>query len=343
MRRESTAWLSVITVLVGLSCQVTEPGIVEFDPIYQFVDVQFADEQTGILVANTSVYFTGNGGRTWRYSRGAPTYLHGGGFADTQTALVVGNNTTVLRTADGGLTWSNPFDDMDLGYTPGFKGVSFVDARRGWIVGGSDVYKTIDGGATWTRQWITSSHIYAGCFTDSLNGTVVTNNSIVRTVDGGKTWIKQKEKIPEILLGVDFLNRDTGIAVGTEGLILRTDDGGTNWTTQRKSPDGVGQLWDVQFIDVNTCVVVGSGGLILKTTDAGATWTEHESHTDQRLHAVAFVSAEVGMIVGGNSAILRTSNGGATWSLVRFWTSLEKPDHPSLSSFHPLDTGITRP
>ena len=190
--------IAMATLLVS-SCQdVTDPDDSAFDPIFQFVDIQFADDQIGLLVESTSVYRTENGGRSWKYSSGAPTYLKGAGFADLQTAIVVGNNWTVLRTTDAGETWSRPFDKYDFKYSAGFYDVSFVDAQTGWIVGGYHVFKTSDGGDTWTKQWNSgSSHIYAGCFTDSLTGTIVTSNSIVRTVDGGQTWVRQKEDIPE--------------------------------------------------------------------------------------------------------------------------------------------------
>ena len=115
MNLRKSILLFAIVILCCLSCIPTEPEDDSgTDPVFDFVDIQFADEQRGLLVAGRGVYRTIDGGRTWERSRGAPTFLKGAGYADLNTAIVVGNNWTVLRTADGGQTWTSPIDKDDL-------------------------------------------------------------------------------------------------------------------------------------------------------------------------------------------------------------------------------------
>lgn len=52
--------------------------------------------------------------------------------------------------------------------------------------------------------------------------------TIIRTDDGGATWTLQSSGTTNSLLGVSFVDANTGIAVGDSGTILRTDDGGAN-------------------------------------------------------------------------------------------------------------------
>jgi photosystem II stability/assembly factor-like uncharacterized protein len=326
---DSRRWIFifVISSTLSLSCiPPTEP--VEYshaDHIYQFIDVQFADEQHGLLVASLSVWRTVDGGRTWdRTGAGGTGYLKGVGYADPNTAIVVGNYWTVDRTTDGAETWSSAIDRDSYYYSAGFNAVSFGDPMNGWIVG-SHVFKTVDGGETWERQsGGTLKTYYDVCFTDVNTGTIVSNQSISRTVDGGETWVKQKDNMEENLLGVSFIDANTGIVVGTHGLIMRTDDGGDNWTIQRRSPESRGMFWDVCLTSADTATVVGSVGTILWTTDGGRSWIEKESGTDQRLRAVTFVNSDTGLIVGGNNVILRTENGGQKWTSVKFRTTPRK-------------------
>ena len=75
-------------------------------------------------------------------------------FADASNGWVVGDAVGVtgdggiLRTTDGGATWSKV-----SGITTDLYGVDFIDASNGWAVGsGGAILRTTDGGATWSAQ-----------------------------------------------------------------------------------------------------------------------------------------------------------------------------------------------
>jgi Uncharacterized protein related to plant photosystem II stability/assembly factor len=131
--------------------------------------------------------------------------LNGVCFTDANTGTAVGNGGTILRTTDGGITWTR----QESGTTLDLYGVSFSNADTGTIVGGREIY------------YIDDYRDFYGI--------------ILHTTNGGVTWTKQLEGSFQ-LFSVSFTDNNTGTAVGCDGsfgfdyLILRTTDGGTTWT-----------------------------------------------------------------------------------------------------------------
>lgn len=135
------------------------------------------------------------------------------------------------------------------------------------------------------------------------------------------------------LNGVDFLDADTGWAVGRNGTILRTTDGGAHWAIQLQGEPanpffGFGPvLYAVQSIDALAVWVVGSDDTVLRTDDGGETWTpqvvEVPGCTGLTYTDVHFVDPAHGWMVGRGSCdgsnrprLLRTRDAGTTWEVV---------------------------
>ncbi len=89
---------------------------------------------------------------------------------------------------------------------------------------------------------------------------------VLKTLDGGLNWASVAQTGGG-LLGVSFINADTGWAVGDSARILHTTNGGISWAIQHAALWGV--YHGVQFVNDTTGYVVGEEGAILKTTDAG--------------------------------------------------------------------------
>jgi photosystem II stability/assembly factor-like uncharacterized protein len=255
--------------------------------------------------------------------------LYGGCFVDDKTAFAVGNNGALLRTTDGGSTWTRP--SGDFGPTE-FHAIAFADADSGTAVGNFHGYfRSTDGGASWVWEYNTIMlFANAVCFPSSRVGYMV-GNGIAKTTDGGASWIKQSAG-PD-LAAVCFTDTNTGTAVGYFNM-LRTTDGGVNWTEVPGMTNYF--LYGVSFTDANTGTAVGSdgtGSCIIRTTDGGATWTNQPSGLpgapfNSILNAVCFLDANTGIAVGQSSGIgeldipagyiisviLRTTNGGSTWA-----------------------------
>jgi len=167
--------------------------------------------------------------------------MFGVSFIDANNGTVVGGGffcVTILRTIDGGTTWSSQTSDT----TYSLSSVSFTDVNNGTAVGsgvlGGAILRTIDGGTTWTSQTSGTIRPLRGVsFTDANNGTAVGDfNTIRRTTDGGTTWTTQISGIPlGLALGaVSFTDANNGTAVGHEGSIIRTTNGGVTFVEEEE-------------------------------------------------------------------------------------------------------------
>jgi photosystem II stability/assembly factor-like uncharacterized protein len=105
-------------------------------------------------------------------------------FTDANTGTAVGSNGVIVRTTDGGATWSQQqsgvlFDLFD---------VSFLDADNGIAVGDVGIIvRTTDSGATWvTQDSGTTAQLLGASLVDVDTASAVGEDGIiVRTTDGG--------------------------------------------------------------------------------------------------------------------------------------------------------------
>ena len=195
-------------------------------------------------------------------------FAGGRGFA-------VGEFGTILRTDDGGSSWSG----IRTGLTDDLTKLEVLDADTFLAGGGCTLLRSDDGGQSLRRLRFNPS---ATCGSP--------------------------------LAAMHFANKDVGYLVRADGSVLRTDDGGQRFTSRAGIPaSSGGPPNDVWFTSPDTGVV-GTGadslGRIYRTTDGGASW--NEAHTSQAIRSIYFVSSTVGYAVGRNT-ILKTENGGAIW------------------------------
>ena len=241
---------------------------------------------------------------------GTQQHLHDVHFVDASNGWAVGWAGTVLRTSDGGDTWS-----LTRSGGSHLWGVDFVDASNGWAVGSSgNIIRTSDGGATWSGQTSrTFRNLYAVDFVSASRGWAVGDQgTILHTTNGGATWSAQSAPNDNILRDVHFVNASNGVAVGYSATVLRTTNGGATWT--QVSNTGSNILFNVDFIDASNGWASGFGGTILHTTDGGATWSAQNSgFTTNTNLRVDFADANNGWAVGPNGDIVGTTDGGATW------------------------------
>ena len=223
-----------------------------------------------------------DGGRNWQQVA-LPKVVtqHGVSVQDENNIILVGSvyvaptsGPVIMRTTDGGRTWTDvphPFRN----YTRySFYGVHFVSPMTGWAVGDSGmVIKTTDGGATWVDQTpIENSYpvvedVLDVSFADPNNGWIVGFGGFVfRTTDGGRTWARQNPGTQYAVIGVHALSPSTAwiSGYGIPGFAARTTDGGQTW--QREHPDvgdpyanEVSSFSGVYFLDAENGWVGGRG------------------------------------------------------------------------------------
>lgn len=246
-------------------------------------------------------------------------------FVNPSTGWAFGTGDILLRTTDGGDTWSR--QSVGLPSPPPYPagvnliGADFVDEDYGWVLGnGPDatpIARTMDGGKTWASvpgPWYGSYHSID--FTDSSHGWAVgvmwpvMAASVIHTTDGGTTWVEQPSGAPAPLTAVSAVDADDAWAVGRDGSIVHTVDGGDTWVRQDSKTTNI--LSAVCFVDSDNGWVSGNAGTILHTTDGGATWTPQLTGTTVALSSLSFSDKMHGW-ASGSRTVLRTEDGGATW------------------------------
>lgn len=125
-------------------------------------------------------------------------------------------------------------------------------------------------------------------------------------------WFTQSSGTASNLFDVHFINSNTGIVVGQDGVVLRTTNGGTNWSSMASGTPN--HLFGVFFVNASTGFISGDVGLILKSTNGGASWFAQNSGQNVQLTSVSFRDANTGYAVGWYGTFIRTTNGGVTWT-----------------------------
>ncbi len=138
-----------------------------------------------------------------------------------------------------------------------------------------------------------------------------------------QTWTQLSPPNPPIagaILGIHFVDDQTGYISGANGAISKTLDCGKTWQSQISGTTST--LYSIFFTDASHGVAVGSTGTIRITTNGGLNWvsptTVPAAATTTDFRVVWFDAVGNGYIGGGvagtYSQILKTTNGGTTWT-----------------------------
>src|SRR5438094_9019547 len=138
-------------------------------------------------VATVASKATG-GSSSWHWQNPGPqgNNVRGASFVDANTGTVVGEYGTIVRTTDGGNSWTIQFS----GTTQNLWAVSFKDSNKGTAVGvGGTILGTTDGGASWVPQTSgTTLQLRGVSLSDANTGTAVgEGGTILRSTDGGNS------------------------------------------------------------------------------------------------------------------------------------------------------------
>ena len=230
----------------------------------------------------------------------------------------LGCPTTLLRTTDGGATWTDVYDAVYTIDQP-----AFVSASDGWVVGvdcadrpvgenacAVKVLNSSDGGENWKvvalGQYAAPTPMTVALSRPTekdgwLALSTLKTSALLVTHDGAQSWKTLKSPIPggwPATLNLDFVDPWHGwllaggqpSAGSQEKSLFSTSDGGLTWTEV-----GVGAAGTVSSISVNgkgiTSGYVAADGLELLTPG-------------------------IGWLSLGRFGLLRTDDGGANWTPV---------------------------
>lgn len=259
-------------------------------------------------------------------------------FIDANQGWFVGDNGIVMKTADGGATWTGAgplFQQGAQQETTNVYDVCFTDANNGWIGGDGAIFRTTNGGTTWSNFGpmiydlsAKLMHYVSVDFADANYGWAVGNYDIYRTTNGGTTWSGAAALPaginPTKVYAVDNVRAFANAGYGDSGAnagYLKTEDGVT-WTRQyfEGTASENQALGFMAVASGSTLYASTYSGALLKTTNGGSTWTTVTAYPGTyawELYPLEGDTSGQNLAVNDDSAagLYVTSDGGATWGL----------------------------
>ncbi len=230
----------------------------------------------------------------------------------------------VWRTDDAGMTWENISDGKlpqtassigAIAVAPSNPRVIYVGTGesdiRGDMATGVGIFKSTDGGTTWSYAGLRDTHTTMALAIDPRNPNVVYAGSmghvfapnaergVFKTTDGGKTWKK-----------ILYVNSSTG----ANSVVMDPSNPNVLYVT----------MWQAQRTPWNL-TSGGPGSGVYKTTDGGAHWTKISAHPGFAAGMLGKMGVALApsdprivyaIVQARHGGVFRSENGGATWTRV---------------------------
>ena len=242
------------------------------------------------------------------------TRLYAVWATSVSTVHAVGSTNIILQSTDEGysFTSSSPLANVtwyDVCFPTDLVGYVFGGAATGRVI-----YKTIDGGLSWSSSYSAAGEsLYAGYFKDANTGWAVgSSGNGIYTTDGS-SWL-DSVGLADNLWGVQYASdANTGWAVGDGGDIYDSTNGGANYSSTFIA--GAFDGYDIHIFNTSSVVVVGTDVYKL----VGGSWEQKTvtGGTGITWMGVDFVNNATGWMVGRSGPatgdIFKSTDGGGSW------------------------------
>ncbi len=236
---------------------------------------------------------------------------------------VCGFNGIVIRTTDGGNSWYG----SQIAGAYHLEHIHFPSQNVGYSSGPDGIYKSTNGGVTWSNITPNEFADYWGCyFIDENIGLVIGGGCngtqrFYRTSNGGQSWTLFQGNEPNSGLTDLILYNPNGLGYAvSSGRLWQTTDGGFTWSVFASSGSNIwqeeitnaGNSFLLPYAGIN-CSGQGQDGGMRFTTDKGLTWNNYK--TGEAMFGSFLTSDKKGWACGDKSGVYYTSDGGENWKL----------------------------
>ena len=200
-------------------------------------------------------------------------------------------------------------------FADGFYSVYSKDGSNVWAVGNSgNLWKSADGGLTWSSNTLGSATYYAVFAVGSNVWIAGTGGTLERSYNNGVGWTASTISA-QTLKSIFFADANTGWIVGNAGTILKTTDAGATWTPQTSPVSN--NLNSVKFMSSTNGVACGDGGKVIYTVNGGGTWFQYTTPTTKNLLAI---DQKVSTIIATaeDAIVIKSTNSGTSWTTINY-------------------------
>lgn len=290
-------------------------------------------------------------GLSWRLlDTGSNSHFRGLAAVSRTVAWVSGYDGVVLRTTDGGRSWSDV--SVPGAQSQQFRDITAFDARHAVVMAagtGTDsrLYVTSDGGATWRLAYEnTNSAAFFDCmsFFNRRDGLVLSDPvngrfRILRTSDGGEHWRVQSASGMPPALPNEYGFAASGECLTTSGHYAWFGSGGADGARVFRSHDD-GHTWDVHRTPMRRAAAAGIFGLafiprhgiavggsfsqptiashVSAISQSGAPWHRPAQEPHGYRSGVTFVPGSTGMALA-----VGLTGSDVSWDYGRHWTQFD--------------------
>ena len=221
------------------------------------------------------------------------------------TAFVVGELGTFLRTFDGGESW----DVIDLDTTRTLRSVAAADDVV-YAGGEGLLLRSPDRGTTWaslpvdpSAQWnaVTTGH-GGGALALAVSGGVWRHDAVL----GSFTSVASLAGARVVALSHDGFH---AVVAGAGRSLLRSDDGGVTWRSLDLGRDV--DLHDAWVTSAGETIAVGADGIMVRVSASDSVATS--TIATGTLRTIHINGRGIGLAAGDDGHVVSTEDGGVTW------------------------------
>jgi photosystem II stability/assembly factor-like uncharacterized protein len=280
-------------------------------------------QATDLLCVSNTTCFAATGGSIQRTTDGAVSWtpvatvssqLNDLEAADPTTLYAAGSGQMLLRSVEGGATWSRrPLAGVTQADLASVRCASATTCLA-TTVQRSRLLRTTDGGETATSVVPSTEPTYAVEFASVTRALAVGGlGSAEISNDAGAGWIAVGSRIAASFSVLEAASGDVAYAGGVQGVLTRTADGGHTWANV--SPPTSDEVEEISAPSATRVFVLASGGTLHRSDNGGESYRLLDVGPQFAPRDVAAASADH-VIVIGSRGVRRSVDSGETFSAV---------------------------